>query len=69
MPLKTTMAEVNELFGDFGTIKKINLYWVPKMTQSINAKVFYAEKQSCQAAFDTLNQAELDGLTIKIKVN
>lgn len=67
LPIKTTVSEIYELLSDFGQILKVNMYWVPEMTETVNAKVFFAEEDSCDAAIDKLNDAKLDGLVLKLK--
>ena len=69
LPSSTTIDDLNVLFSDFGTIKKINIYWIPKLKKTINAKIFYEKKENCEAAFSQLNEAELDGNILRIKVN
>ena len=69
IPASVKVEEMNTLFSQYGSIKKINIYWIPERLKSCNVKVFYTNKENCEEAVKSLNEAELDGRTLKVIFN
>lgn len=65
----TKIEELKTLFTPFGKIDKINAYWIPQLKDSFNAKVFYENREDCEKALEFFQGAELDGKTLRAKLN
>ena len=69
MPASIKVEEASILFGQYGKIEKINIYWISDRVNSCNVKVFYHNEESCKSAVDSLNEAELDNHKLKVFLN
>ena len=69
MPASIKVEEASILFGQYGEIEKINIYWISDRVNSCNVKVFYRKEESCKSAVDSLNEAELDNHKLKVILN
>ena len=68
--LKISLEEMIELFSVYGVVNGVNTYWTKVLLKgTINVKVIYDSKASCEKARDNLNEAELDGFNLKIRIN
>jgi RNA recognition motif-containing protein len=61
--------ELMELFKSFGEVVRVRSYFIPWKMKTFNCKVWYRDSLNCAKAVEQLNQAELDGQTLKVIFN
>ena len=66
LPDTLTLTEIKELFSEFGELLKISIFWEPRIKNSMNVRIAYNNRESCQSAVEKMNQAELDDKVMKI---
>lgn len=64
LPANISMNDVQVLFSNCGEIDKINTYWIPKLGNKFNARIFYKSLEGAKKAVEVYHQAKLDNQTL-----